>query len=88
MDITLTNRVPDVYEQNALIEKAITDAYSDGLGALHITVVEPANTPNWHWSVIAEDGKRYLLEITAFDQIDLAALPKLLKQKLRDLISV
>jgi hypothetical protein len=87
MDITSTNSVPDVYDQRSLIERAINEAYADGLGCLHIRVIEPADSLDWHWSVTGEDGRHHTLVTSALDQMDLAGLPSLLKHRLRELLA-
>jgi len=87
MDVTLTNNVSDVYGQGELIEKVKADAFKEGMGRLHITADEHADSPIWYWTVTGEDGKCYNLQIDTFDQIDRAALPALIIRRRRELLA-
>lgn len=87
MEITSDNRVPDVYEQRTLIKAAYDCAYEDGLGELKISVVEPADSLDWHFTVVGEDDVPRRLTISTDEQLDHAHLREIMSKKLRELLA-
>ena len=86
MDILIRNNLADVYGQRECVDRAIRDALMDGEGSCTVSVVEPAESLDWHFILVAADGIPRPVTIAWWEQFDWHNLPQTITRKLRLLL--